>query len=195
MQESSKALILASSSSYRRLLLERLQLPFKAIAPSVDETFKPEESPQASAVRLSIEKARAVSEDFPDALVLGSDQVAALGDQRLHKPGTPSNARAQLEASSGRTVEFHTGVALVQNGHLLEVSCVKTLVKFRELSAREINDYVTREQALDCAGSFRWEALGISLFVSLQSDDPTALEGLPLITVCNMLRRLEYHIP
>ena len=182
-------LILASTSRYRRSLLERLQLPFRCEAPEVDEQARPGEAPQALAQRLAAEKARAVSRRHPAALVLGSDQVASLDGQALGKPGNPGNACAQLRASSGRALRFHTAVSIARGGVELDRCCVDTLVQFRDLSAEQIEDYVDREQPLDCAGSFRWEALGIALFRSLESTDPTALEGLPLIETVSMLER------
>ena len=192
MQPSS--LILASTSRYRKRLLERLDLPFRTVAPGVPETANPDEAPADLALRLSEAKASAVSERYPEALVIGSDQVASLDGRRLGKPGTDVNARKQLLACRGRSVFFYTGICLVRSGSLCESACAKTEVVFRDLSEAQIADYVTREQPLDCAGSFRWEALGIALFRTLRCDDPTALEGLPLIQLTSMLEAQGLHI-
>ena len=187
-------LVLASTSRYRRSLLERLQLPFRCQAPEVDERALPGETPEALARRLAAEKARAVSEQQPAALVLGSDQVASLDGQCLGKPGDAATARAQLLASRGRSVRFHTAVSIALKGLEVDSCCVDTLVRFRDLSPPQIDDYVAREQPFDCAGSFRWEALGIALFTSLESPDPTALEGLPLIETVTMLERQGFKV-
>lgn len=189
MDSSPPKLILASTSPYRRRLLERLQLPFSCLPPEVEETPLSDERPAALALRLASEKARAVSRSFPAALVIGSDQVAALDGDCLGKPGTTANACGQLRACSGRTVHFHTAVSLARGGQEVELACIDTQVSFRSLTDAQIADYVEREQPLNCAGSFRWEALGIALFTSLKSTDPTALEGLPLIETINMLQR------
>ncbi len=189
MDSSPPKLILASTSPYRRRLLERLQLPFSCLPPEVEETPLKDESPAALARRLASEKARAVSRSFPTALVIGSDQVAALDGNSLGKPGTSANACEQLRACSGRSVHFHTAVSLARGGQEVELACIDTQVSFRSLTDAQIADYVEREQPLDCAGSFRWEALGIALFTCLKSTDPTALEGLPLIETVNMLKR------
>ncbi len=182
------ALILASTSTYRRQLLERLGLPFESVAPGVDETPQQEEAPEILAQRLAQAKALAVSRLHGEALVIGSDQTAAVEGVLLGKPGTRDRAIAQLRACGGRTVRFYTAVALCLGGRLVEESCIDTRVSFRDLGTREIESYVDRDQPLDCAGSFRWEGLGITLFKGLESSDPTALEGLPLISVANMLR-------
>lgn len=188
MDYPSPRLILASTSRYRRQLLQRLQIPFETIAPGVDESAHDKESPQELAVRLSTEKARVVSAAEHDAWVIGSDQVAALGSRLLGKPGSVEAAASQLAACSGAQVTFYTAVSLVRADQLIGRRTVETLVEFRELGDAEIRDYVAREQPLDCAGSFRWEGLGICLFKALHSEDPTALEGLPLISVCELLR-------
>lgn len=185
---SAPELILASTSPYRRRLLERLQLPFSCEPPKVEETPRNGEGPTALALRLASEKARAVSRSFPTALVIGSDQVAALDGNCLGKPGTSTAACSQLRACSGRSVQFHTAISLARGGNEVDSACVDTQVCFRSLTDAEIADYVEREQPLDCAGSFRWEALGIALFTSLRSTDPTALEGLPLIETVNLLQ-------
>ncbi len=184
-----RPLWLASTSRYRRTLLARLGVAFEVAAPSVVETRLPGEAPAELARRLAMAKARAVAEQHPDALVIGSDQVCALGDTVLGKPGDAAAARAQLAAQSGRVVTFHTAVALVGiaagcwRQHLDETRCV-----FRVLDAAEIAAYVAAESPLDCAGSFKVEGLGIALFERVDSADPTALVGLPLIWVAQALR-------
>lgn len=154
----------------------------------------PNEEFAALASRLAREKAASVY--APDSLVIGSDQVAVLEQQRLHKPGTSERARTQLRASSGKTVQFFTGVALLNTvtGDV-QSSVVQYRVKFRVLNDAEIRRYVTRDNPLDCAGSFKWERLGIALMTSLEGPDPTALEGLPLIALCKMLRKAGLEIP
>lgn len=183
-------LILASSSRYRAALLERLGLPFTAASPDVDESRRPGERPDALVRRLSRAKAEAAAAglDGP-ALVIGSDQVAVLGDAVLGKPGTEARARAQLAALSGERVRFLTGLCLLSApGGDAQETVVDTEVWFRRLERAEIADYVARERPLDCAGAFKSEALGIALFEAIRSDDPTALIGLPLIALCAMLR-------
>lgn len=181
------ALILASSSPYRRALLQRLRLDFSCHAPEVDEARREDEDPEALATRLARAKAQAVARQEPGALVIGSDQVASLDGQPFGKPGSADTARRQLERSSGRCVRFDTAVALARDDTLLACRSVPFEVQFRSLSASQIARYVELEKPLDCAGSFRWEGLGISLFRSLRGDDPTALEGLPLIALVDML--------
>lgn len=183
------SIVLASTSPYRRELLGRLQLPFEVCAPDTDESPLPQESPVATAERLAAAKASAVASRFPDALIIGSDQVAYCGDQRFGKPGTRANAREQLGQLSGQEVVFHTGLCLLNSrsgrSHLRGVA---TRVRFRKLSDSEIERYLDKEDALNCAGSARSEALGISLLEWMRSDDPTALVGLPLIALTDMLR-------
>jgi len=186
-------LILASTSPYRQALLARLRIPFETVGPAVDETPLAGETPMALAMRLAQAKARAVAERFPDAVIIGSDQVASLGATLLHKPGTLERARAQLTASSGERVEFHTGLCVIAPQTTDHVTCSRVSVVFRTLSAAEIDNYLVLEPALDCAGSFKCEGLGISLFESIESDDPTALEGLPLIALAHTLRGLGIH--
>lgn len=182
-------LILASTSPYRRELLDRLQIPFEIFAPETDETPLADEAPAATAERLAIAKAEAAIERYPTALIIGSDQVAYSGNMRFGKPGTREKARAQLRRLSGKIVVFHTGLCLLnsQSGrsHLRGVA---TEVRFRELADSEIERYLDKEDALNCAGSARSEALGISLLEWMRSDDPTALVGLPLIALSEMLR-------
>ena len=182
-------ILLASSSRYRRALLERLGFPFECASPDIDETPKPTESPADLVRRLAAEKAAALASEFPAHLIIGSDQVACCGNQILGKPGTTTRAREQLGLLSGQRVEFLTGVALL-NGRTgrLQVDLDTTTVSFRDLSAAEIDAYVAREQPLDCAGSFKSEGLGVTLFHAIDNRDPSALIGLPLIMLCEMLR-------
>ena len=180
--------ILASSSPYRQRLLARLQIRFSSVAPDVDETRLPEEAPAAMAARLALAKARAVARDYPDALVIGSDQVAALGDTVMGKPGDHASAFAQLRASAGHEVRFHTGLALHCAASGFERFHVEPFsVYFRELSDKSIETYLQIEPPYDCAGSFKCEGLGIALFERMAGDDPTSLEGLPLIALTGML--------
>lgn len=189
-------LVLASTSAYRKMLLERLQQPFETDRPETDETPHPGEHPAATAERLACEKARAVAGRWPDALIIGSDQVAHLGDEIFGKPGTEARAIAQLQRMRGETVVFHTALALLntRTGHL-QVEGVPTRVRFRTLSDAEIRRYVERERPLDCAGSAKSEGLGISLLEAMSGDDPTALIGLPLIALSRMLRAEGVELP
>ena len=181
-------LILASTSAYRKALLERLGLPFTVASPELEETHFPGEAPEAMALRLAGAKAGAVAGLHPDALVLGSDQVASLDGEPIGKPGSAERARAQLTRASGRAVVFHTAVALVSPRGTLATHVDQTRVRFRTLSAAEIARYVERDRPLDCAGSFRSEGLGIALFEAIECRDPSALIGLPLIWVAAALR-------
>lgn len=184
-----RLLVLASTSPFRRELLGRLQLPFETAAPDTDETPLPDESPAATAARLAEAKARAVAARYPDALIIGSDQVAAAGNDRFGKPGTRENAIAQLRRMRGKEVVFHTGLCLYDSASgRTQVRVEPTHVGFRELSDAEIEAYLDKEDALNCAGSAKSEALGISLLRYLRGDDPNALVGLPLIALCDMLR-------
>ncbi len=183
-------LILASTSRYRRELLERLRLPFEVESPQVDETAQPGETPAALARRLALAKAQAVAERRPGAVVIGSEQVADLDGQPIGKPGTHERAVAQLRAMSGRSVVFQTAVAVVRRETgFAQCALAPVTVRFRELSDAEIEHYLRTEQPYDCAGSAKSEALGIALLSRLESDDPTALVGLPLIRTCELLRR------
>ncbi|THT98776.1 septum formation inhibitor Maf [Lampropedia puyangensis] len=193
---SPRPLILGSTSRYRRELLSRLGLPFESQAPDVDETPQPGETPQPLAKRLALAKAREVAQRFPDAIVIGSDQVADLNGQPLGKPLTHERAIAQLTQMSGQTVVFHTAVAVVCQAsgfETLEVAEIRT--HFRALTLAEIERYLLAEQPYDCAGSAKSEGLGISLLDSIVNDDPTALIGLPLIRTCHMLRQAGLQIP
>jgi septum formation protein len=183
-------LILASTSVYRRELLSRLRLPFDAIPPGVDETPVQGESPSQAASRLALAKARAVARQYPDALVIGSDQTATIDGLRIiGKPGTHERARAQLLEASGKTMWFHTGVAIIrERDSFIWHKVVDIKVRFRPLTADEVEAYLLAETPYDCAGSARSEALGISLLEAIECNDPTALVGLPLIAVCDALR-------
>ncbi len=182
-------LILASTSVYRRELLSRLRLPFEVHAPEVDETPRPGEAPAALAQRLALAKAHTVSRLHPNAVVIGSDQVADLDGQPIGKPGTHERAVAQLRSMSGRSVVFQTAVAVVCAGSSYAGTALAPVkVRFRELSDEEIELYLRAEQPYDCAGSAKSETLGIALLDAIESDDPTALVGLPLIRTCALLR-------
>ena len=184
-----RPLVLASTSRYRRELLERLRLPFDTASPDVDETPQPGEHPAALAQRLALAKARTVAARWPESIVIGSDQVADLAGTPIGKPGDHARATAQLRAMSGRSVVFQTAVAVVceASGYTGQ-ALVPVTVRFRALSDAEIEHYLRAEQPYDCAGSAKSEALGIALLARLSSDDPTALVGLPLIRTCALLR-------
>lgn len=182
-------LVLASSSRYRRALLEQLRLPFSWASPDIDETPSPGESVPALVARLALAKARALAGKFPDSLIIGSDQACALDGRILGKPGNAENARAQLQASSGRRVTFHTGLVLYDSRNDDFQRSIETYtVHFRDLPAAEIARYVELEQPFDCAGSFKVEGLGITLFSGLEGSDFNSLIGLPLLSLCAMLR-------
>lgn len=184
-----RPLILGSTSTYRRELLQRLRLPFDAVSPEVDETPQPGENPRHLALRLALAKARAVAARHPSALVIGSDQVADLGGEPLGKPGTHERAVAQLRRMRGRTVIFQTAVAVVcQDSGFEQVDLAPVRVRFRDLSDAEIETYLQAETPYDCAGSAKSEGLGIALLDTIESDDPTALVGLPLIRTARLLR-------
>lgn len=184
-----RPVILASTSRYRRELLQRLGLTFDTIAPEVDEAAQALETPQALALRLALAKAQAVAQRHPRAVVIGSDQVADLRGEALGKPGSHVRATAQLQRMRGQTVVFQTAVAVVcQELDFERVELARVVVKFRELSDSEIEAYLLRETPYDCAGSAKSEGLGIVLLDAIESDDPTALVGLPLIRTCAMLR-------
>jgi septum formation protein len=190
-----RPLILASTSRYRRDLLARLRMAFEQQAPNVDETPLPGEPPQDMALRLSRAKAEAVAARNPEALVIGCDQVAEAAGTVLGKPGHRAAAIAQLSHMSGRRVTFWSGLALAADGRTTHAEVVPTRVIFRELDAAEIEHYVDQEPALDCAGSAKIEGLGISLMASVESNDPTALIGLPLIALCRLLRSQGIPVP
>jgi septum formation protein len=181
-------IVLASTSPYRRELLARLRLPFTVVAPDVDETPQPGEAPVETARRLALTKARAVAAREPGAVVIGSDQVADLEGCALSKPGSHEAALAQLRALRGRSVVFHTAVALVQDGRA-EVAEVPTSVRFHTLDDAALERYLRADTPYDCAGAARVESLGIVLLEQVRADDPTALVGLPLIRVTQLLGR------
>ena len=184
-----RQLILGSTSRYRRELLARLNTRFTVVGPDVDETPAEHEAPHALALRLALAKARAVAALHPEAVVIGSDQVADLNGMPLGKPGTHERAVLQLQRMRGQTVVFQTAVAVVCAAtQFEEVDLAAVKVRFRDLSDAEIESYLRTEQPYDCAGSAKSEGLGIALLASIDNDDPTALVGLPLIRTCRMLR-------
>ena len=181
-------LILASTSRYRRELLARLTAEFRQIAPDVDETALDDEKPIALAMRLADAKAQDVAKRFPNSIVIGSDQVVECDGRTLGKPGNAKTAREQLRACSGRSVVFHTALCVIDERSGAQHAIDTTRVHFRDLSDAEIDRYIEREKPFDCAGSFKAESLGIALFDRIESHDPTALIGLPLIALCRLLR-------
>ncbi len=184
-----RKLILGSTSPYRRELLQRLHLPFEVVPPQVDETPNPNESPRDLACRLALAKAQAVAALHPHAVVIGSDQVADLAGEPLGKPGTHARATEQLRRMRGQTVVFQTALAVVcADTGFAQVDLAQVNVKFRDLSDAEIEAYLLAETPYDCAGSAKSEGLGIALLDAIDSDDPTALVGLPLIRTCRMIR-------
>jgi septum formation protein len=196
-QISQPRLILASSSAYRRELLSRLQLTFEAVSPDIDESPWAGETPEQTALRLAEAKAEAVAQRTPDALVIGSDQVATLDGEQIGKPGDHQRALAQLQKMRGREVVFHTALCLLDNRANSTVRVqkqnVQTLVCFRDLPDVELDAYLRIEQPYDCAGSAKNESLGIALLDRVSSDDPSALTGLPLIALTSMLRTAGVH--
>jgi septum formation protein len=182
-------IVLASSSPYRRGLLARLGLPFEVRTPAIDEAAMPGEAARETALRLAQAKARAVAADCPGALIIGSDQVAVLDGMALGKPGTHANAVAQLKAMRGKSVLFHTAVALFNAAtSVLQSAEVPTTVRFRRYDDSEIERYLAAERPYDCAGSAKIEGIGIALVAAVESTDPSALIGLPLIELAAMLR-------
>lgn len=184
-----RLLILGSTSPYRRELLQRLRIPFEVVSPAVDETPRPGEPPGALALRLALAKAHAVAADYPAAVVIGADQVADLDGLPLGKPGSHQHATAQLRQMRGKVVVFQTAVAVVclESG-FAQASLAAVKVTFRDLGEEEIENYLRAEQPYDCAGSAKSEGLGIALLAAIESDDPTALVGLPLIKTCDLIR-------
>ncbi|SDY15501.1 septum formation protein [Collimonas sp. OK242] len=190
-------LILGSSSKYRKELLSRLQIPFEVVVPDIDETPHPGESPEATALRLALEKARTVALAAPNALVIGSDQVATLDGEQIGKPGNHENALAQLQKMRGRRVIFHTALCVwdsrqSQAEQAAQIENIQTFVTFRDLPDAELDAYLRIEQPYDCAGSAKNEGLGIAILEKIESTDPTALTGLPLIALTGMLRRAAF---
>jgi septum formation protein len=188
-------LLLASTSPYRRVLLERLRLPFDCVAPAIEETQLGGENPESMACRLAQAKAKAVAARHPGSLVLGSDQSASLSGRVLGKPGSRERAHAQLAACSGLDVVFHTAVCLIDRHGDAHGALDTTRVRFRVLDDAAIERYLDAESPLDCAGSFKAEAYGITLFERIDSEDPTALIGLPLIRTAALLREAGLQLP
>jgi septum formation protein len=190
LREQPRQLVLASTSKYRKALLERLRLDFSAAAPGIVEHTLSGEAPADTALRLSMLKAHSLHEQFPDALIVGSDQVAAAGNMRLDKPGHHANAVRQLRHLSGKSADFHTAVTLLdaRNGST-ESTVVACRVTFRNLDDTRIEAYLRRERPYDCAGSAKAEGLGIALIARMETEDPTSLIGLPLIALTGMLER------
>ncbi len=189
-------LVLASASRYRRELLERLKLPFKIVSPDVDETPYSGEAPAITAGRLALAKAQAAHARFPCSLIIGSDQVAFCNGVRLDKPGDHASAVRQLRHASGKSISFITAIALMNTASgRTQTKLIPTEVRYRKISDLEIERYLQAEPAYDCAGSAKAEGLGISLVESIQSSDPTALIGLPLIALSEMLRNENVSVP
>jgi septum formation protein len=185
----SRPLILGSTSKYRRELLQRLRVPFDVVSPDVDETPHPHEAPRDLAMRLALAKAQAVAAQHPNAVVIGSDQVADLNGEPLGKPGTHERAVRQLQKMRGQTVVFQTAVSVVcQASGFAQTELAQIMVRFRDLSDAEIEAYLRAEEPYDCAGSAKSEGLGIALLDAIDNDDPTALIGLPMIRTARLLR-------
>lgn len=196
ISQNQPTLILASSSSYRRELLARLQVKFLCLSPDIDETALDGENATTLVMRLSEEKARKVAKSHPAAIVIGSDQVALLNDQILVKPGNHEKARQQLEQVCGQNVVFNTGICVFNaTTGSVQIDCIPYSVKFRSLDVNEIERYLAKEKPYDCAGSFKSEGLGVSLLEKMSGDDPTALIGLPLIRLSQMLRNEGIALP
>ena len=188
IQHLNQKLVLGSSSSYRYELLLRLQLPFEVFSPNIDESALIGEVPEATASRLAEEKARAVAAIYPNALIIGADQVAALGSIQLGKPLNYENATKQLYSMRGKEVIFHTALSLLNSSSgRIQSKLISSLVKFRELSDQQVSNYLAKEQPYHCTGSAKYEGLGIALIERMESDDPNALIGLPLIALVEML--------
>ena len=183
-------LVLASSSPYRRQLLEKLGLPFETISPEIDESVQPGETPQALVARLAELKARTAASRYPDALIIGSDQVAVLDNTIIGKPGSHENAVRQLQAASGKKIIFYTGLCLLNSRTgKTQTEAIPYTVVFRQLSRQQIENYLKKEQPYNCAGSFKSEGLGIALFERFEGEDPNTLIGLPLIRLTDMLEQ------
>lgn len=195
MLSTTKPLVLGSSSRYRKALLDRLGLRYDCVSPDIDETALAGESALALVQRLAKAKAQAVAALRPATVVIGSDQVCINGDKILGKPHTIENARQQLANASGKAVSFLTSLCVLDVDGSAYEAVSEVRVQFRELSSDEINRYIEADQPLDCAGSFKSEALGVSLFASVSTDDLTALEGLPLIKTCEFLRACGFQLP
>ena len=188
MPNQNPTLVLASTSPFRRELLSKLRLPFETATPDIDESPLPDEEPESLVKRLSLEKAKAVAADYPQALIIGSDQVACVDNQILGKPGSHQKAMQQLRLTSGKTVTFLTGLTLYDSASgNSRTLCEPFHAHLRELTDMQIDNYLQHEQPYNCAGSFKSESLGIALFRRLEGDDPNALVGLPLIRLIEML--------
>jgi MAF protein len=188
-------IILASSSTYRRSLLNRLKLEFSCVSPDIDERPLTGETADQLVKRLSLAKARKAGLSFPDALIIGSDQVVMQASNMLGKPGTVENAVQQLTLASGKTITLLTGVCLYNSSNdNFQLDAIHYEVTLRDLSAAQIERYVLKDQPLDCAGSFKWESLGIALFKQMRGEDVTSLEGLPLIRLTSMLEKEGVHV-
>jgi len=195
MSESSPSLVLGSTSPFRKSILEKLAVPFETAAPDVDESPLENETPQDLVLRLAELKARTVGENYPDHLIIGSDQVAVVNDRILGKPGNHENAMQQLSDASGKTVHFFTGLCLYNScTDQSQSEVVPYNVVFRQLQTSEIENYLQKEKPYNCAGSFKSEGLGITLFERLQGDDPNTLMGLPLIRLVAMLRQEGFNV-
>jgi septum formation protein len=189
-------LVLASTSPFRREILQKLAIPFDAAAPDTDETMMDKESPEALVSRLAESKARAVAHDWPNALIIGSDQVACVDGEILGKPGNRQNAMQQLTQAAGKAVTFYTGLCLLNSGsQQAQISCELFKVYFRQLNEAQIARYLDHEQPFNCAGSFKSEGMGITLFSKLEGDDPNTLIGLPLIRLVEMLGNEGVELP
>lgn len=189
MKNTKQTLILASSSEYRRQILQKLQIPFTSIAPTIDESALPNEKPQETALRLAQEKARKVGSEYPHALVIGCDQVATLDGEQIGKPGNHNNATKQLQKMRGREVTFHSALCLYNaETDNMQAQVVPYLVRFRMLTDDQIENYLSKEQPYQCAGSAKSEGLGIALMERMLGEDPNALIGLPLIKLISMLQ-------
>ncbi len=189
-------IILGSSSPFRKELIDRLHLPYTTESPDIDETRLVDETPQEMVRRLSVAKAKKVAENNPNALIIGSDQCAVLDGEVMGKPGNHKNAVKQLSNSSGKRVTFYTGLCLLDaTSGEYQLDCVPFYVTFRELSRTEIDHYLYQDKPYNCAGSFKSEGLGITLFSKMQGDDPSSLMGLPLIRLCAMLREYGVNLP
>jgi septum formation protein len=191
-----KQIILGSTSPFRHMLMKKLEINFSTAAPDIDETRLTNESAEEMVRRLSVEKAKEVAKIHPEALIIGSDQCAVLNNDIMGKPGSHENAVMQLQASSGNVVTYLTGLCLYDpvSGNY-ELDCIPFHVEFRQLSTHEINRYLYRDQPYRCAGSFKSEGLGITLFKKMQGEDPSSLIGLPLIRLCEMLRKKGVSLP
>jgi len=195
-QSQKRTLVLASTSPYRKILLERLNLPFEIFSPSIDETPRDSESISQLVTRLAAEKSRAAAYRFPASVIIGSDQLASYRDAIVGKPGNARNAIDQLTSLSGQTVQFLTAVSVIcAESELSYERTVMTEVRFRQLSGEEIRRYVELDRPVGCAGAFKSEAAGITLLESMVSDDPTAIVGLPLIAVSEALRKAGFDLP